>query len=289
MWSFLLVAPALAVVVLLFVYPLIFSVITAFGTETCKFNKFDKIISGFAAPNCDVTLANLFKAWDFYKVDVAYTVIIAVLSTALIGIISLAIGGYLTLGENPRAVAVLRWLYRWPLFIPFIVAAQLMRTFLAKNGMMNNIFVSMGFFDAFDAQSFLDWRGIIATFVWKQTPFVALLVSGAMAALDRSTFEAARNLGAGRVRILVEIVTPQILQTLVVGLILSFVIMLSVLSVPLMINAQQRTMITVDMQHQVNYFGDYGVANALGIISYVMTAAVAVIYLRMSVREQAQR
>ena len=42
------------------------------------------------------------------------------------------------LGENPRAVAALRWLYRWPLFIPFVVAGQLMRTFLAKNGMMNN-------------------------------------------------------------------------------------------------------------------------------------------------------
>ena len=54
---------------------------------------------------------------------------------------SIAIGGYLVLGEHPVAVAVLRWLYRWPLFIPFIVAGQLMRTFLAKNGMMNNILV----------------------------------------------------------------------------------------------------------------------------------------------------
>jgi hypothetical protein len=39
------------------------------------------------------------------------------LSSALIAVLSIAIAGYLTLGENPRAVAVLRWLYRWPLFI----------------------------------------------------------------------------------------------------------------------------------------------------------------------------
>ena len=56
----------------------------------------------------------------------------------------------------------------------------------------------------------LDWRGIVITFVWKQTPFVALLVAGAMASLDRSTIEAARNLGAGRLRILLEIVLPQV-------------------------------------------------------------------------------
>ena len=62
----------------------------------------------------------------------------------LIGFLSIAIGGYLTLGNNPTAVAILRWLYRWPLFIPFIVAGQLMRTFLAKNGMMNNMLIAAG-------------------------------------------------------------------------------------------------------------------------------------------------
>ena len=54
---------------------------------------------------------------------------------------SVAIAGYLTLGNNPLAVSILRWLYRWPLFIPFIVVGQILRTFLAKNGLMNNLFV----------------------------------------------------------------------------------------------------------------------------------------------------
>ena len=94
---------------------------------------------------------------------------------------SIAIGGYLTLGENPTAVAILAWLYRWPLFVPFIVAAQCMRTFLAKSGLINNTFVSLGLMDVASTQSFLDWRGIIVTFVWKQAPFVTLMVAGAMA------------------------------------------------------------------------------------------------------------
>ena len=101
-----------------------------------------------------------------------------------------------------------------------------------------------------------------------------------MASLDRSTIEAARNLGASRPRILVEIVVPQVRQTLLVGLILSFVIMMSVLSVPLMINAQSPTMITANMAFRINAYGDYGVANALGLISYLMTGAVSWIYLR---------
>jgi putative spermidine/putrescine transport system permease protein len=262
-----LVVPALLLVIALFIYPLAFSLVTAFEREGAW------------------TFANFTKAYDFYSLDIYFTVIIIGISTVLIGMISVAIGGYLTLGENPLAVAILKWLYRWPLFIPFIVAGQLMRTFLAKNGMMNNMFIEAGLLEPLQATSFLDWRGIVITFVWKQTPFVALLVAGAMASLDRSTIEAARNLGAKRLRILLQIVVPQVQQTLSVGLILSFVTMMSVLSVPMMLNAKTPTMLTVDMAFRINSYGDYGVANALGFISYLMTGVVAWVYLRQGVRK----
>jgi putative spermidine/putrescine transport system permease protein len=266
--SLALVGPALLILLALFVYPLGFSLVTAFVDEAGAW-----------------TVGNFAKAFEFYSRDILFTVVIVSLSTALIGLGAVAIGGYLVLGENPRAVAALRWLYRWPLFIPFVVAGQLMRTFLAKNGMMNNVFTGLGLYEPIDAVSFLDWRGIVVTFVWKQTPFAALLVAGAMAALDRATIEAARNLGASRLRVLLEIVVPQVRQTLAVALILSFVIMMSVLSVPLMINAQTPTMLTADMAFRINAYGDYGVANALGFISYLMTGVVAWIYLRQGVRQ----
>lgn len=268
LWSFALVLPALLTIGLLFIYPLGYSLVTAFSSEQ----------GGW-------TFGNFTKAFEFYSNDILFTVVIVALSTLFICFLAIAISGYLTLGENPRAVAILKWLYRWPLFIPFVVAGQLMRTFLAKNGLMNNMFVGSGLLEPLQTTSFLDWRGIVITFVWKQTPFVALLVAGAMASLDRSTIESARNLGAGRVRILVEIVVPQVRSTIAVGLILSFVVMMSVLSVPIMINAQTPTMLTVDMAFRINAYGDYGVANALGFISYLMTGVVAWIYLRQGVRE----
>jgi ABC-type spermidine/putrescine transport system permease subunit I len=263
---FLLVLPALVVVLALFVYPLSLSVISAFTTKTGE-----------------ATLDNFAKTAELYRDDIIFTFVIVVVSTAFIGMTSAAIGGYLILGENPRAVAALKWLYRWPLFIPFIVAAQCMRTFLAKNGIMNNTFDTLGIIDVHNAVGLLDWRGIIVTFVWKQTPFVALLVAGAMASLDRATIEAARNLGASRLRILIEIVLPQVSSAMVVGLILSFVTMLSVLSVPIMISGGAPTMITVDMAFRINSYSDYGVANALGLISYAMTGAAAWVYLRRGV------
>jgi len=266
-----LVAPALAVVVVLFIYPLAFS-----------------LASAFEPPGGGVGFANFAKAFELYDRDILFTPFLILLSTLIIGLISIAIGGYLTLGSHPVAVAALAWLYRWPLFVPFIVAAQCMRTFLAKNGLMNNSFVSLGLIDPEHTMGFLDWRGIVITFVWKQTPFVALMVAGAMAGLDRSTIDAARNLGASRPRILIEILVPQISGTLMVGLILSFVTMMSVLSVPLMLSGSAPNLLTVDMAYRINAQGDYGVANALGFISYVMTGLVGWIYLRRSVEERSR-
>ena len=262
-----LIAPALAVVALFFVAPLAMSVVVAFRGKN----------GGF-------TLEHFAKAFDFYSTDLLFTLAIVVLSTVLIGIVAIAIAGYLTLGGHPRSVAVLRWLYRWPLFIPFVVAGQVMRTFLAKNGMLNHVLTGTGLIDPLSAQSLLDWRGIVIAFVWKQAPFVTLLLAGAMASLEPQHIEAARNLGARRLRVLLDIVLPQVRGTLLVGLVLSFVTMLSVLSVPLMINPNSPTMITVDVAYRISTHGDYPVANALCLLTLGLSAIGAAFYLRHASR-----
>jgi ABC-type spermidine/putrescine transport system permease subunit I len=263
--AYALVAPALIVIALFFVLPLILSAVLAFRSK-----------------GGDLTWEHFEKAWELYRTDLLFTIGIVLLATVLIGLVSIAIAGYLTLGENSRAVAILRWLYRWPLFIPFIVTGQIMRTFLAKNGMMNHVLIGSGFIEPLSAQSFLDWRGIVIAFVWKQAPFVTLLLAGAMASIEPQHIEAARNLGARRLRVLIDIVLPQVRGTLLVGLVLSFVTMLSVLSVPMMINPNSPTMITVDVAYRISTLSDYAVANALCLMSLVVAAAGAWFYLQHS-------
>ena len=261
--ALLLITPGLALVAALFLYPLCFS-----------------LVSAFSGPEGGFSVQAFGKAFELYSGDILFTIVIVVTSCALTAVAAVAIAGTLTLSENPWVVGTLRALYRWPLFIPFVVTAQCMRTFLAKNGLMNNTFVSLGLMEPLQAVSYLDWRGIIITFVWKQTPFVALLLAGALASLDRATLEAGRNLGASRLRVLIELALPQAMPTLLVALVLTFVTMLSVLSVPMMVAGSQPTMLTVDMAFRINAYGDYATANALGVITYLISAGAAILYLR---------
>ena len=263
----LLIAPALLVIAVFFLVPLALSLVTS-----------------LQAKGGGWTLAHFEKSFELYTTDMLFTVAIVLLSSALIAAVAIAIAGYLTLGEHERTRNALRWLYRWPLFIPFVVTGQVMRTFLAKNGMLNHVLVGGGLIDPMAAQSLLDWRGIVIAFVWKQAPFVTLLLAGAMASIDVQHSEAARNLGAPRWRVLLEIVLPQVRGTLLVGVVLSFVTMLSVLSVPMMINPNSPTMMTVDVAYRISTHGDYAVANALCLVSLAFASLGAWVYLRHAVK-----
>lgn len=263
------IGPAAVMVLALFLYPLGFSIVSAFTSD-----------------DFSLTLSHFFKVFELYSNDIQFTVLIVLSSVVILAVLSIAISATIVLSPFKRLVVLLGVLYRLPLFIPFIVAAQMMRTFLAKNGLMNNTLVAAGLMTPFDTVSFLGWSGIIITFVWKQLAFTTLLISGAMAALDQNQIRAAQNLGASRIRILFQIMIPQVLPSIGVALVLSTVTIMSVLSVPLMIGVGTPTMITADMAFRVNSYGDYHVANALGMISYLICAALAWFYLRHTLKEK---
>jgi len=262
--AFLLVIPATLMIGIFFLWPLGYSLISAFTHET------------------GLTLAHFEKVFSLYSNDILFTLIIVLVSLAILALLSITISAVIVLSPCRRLVKALAFLYRLPLFIPFIVAAQMMRTFLAKNGLMNNTLVALGVMTPMETTSLLGWSGIIITFVWKQMAFTTLLISGAMAAVEPTHILAAKNLGASRMRILFDIILPQVLPTIGIAMVLSTVTMMSVLSVPLMIGTGTPTMMTVDMAFRVNSYGDYPVANAMGVISYLMCAAMSWFYLRHS-------
>ncbi|MFD2263129.1 ABC transporter permease [Lacibacterium aquatile] len=268
--SLAMIAPALVIVLGLFMFPLVLSIQQAF----------------IEPEGAGIGMANFVKAFALYGKDVLFTIVIVTVATALTALVSISMGGFLILSSGKYTVWILRWLFRMPLFVPFVVVAQMMRTFLAKFGLFNSLLMTVGVLTPDTATGWLDWRGIIFAFVWKQSAFATLVIGGAMASLDRSTIEAARDLGASKTRILLEIVIPQVKTTIAVTMVLSFVMMLSVLSVPIMLGTESPTMITVDMAWRVNSYRDYGVANALGVVSLLMASSVAWFYLRHAAREK---
>ncbi len=261
--GFLLVLPAFLILVFLYVYPLIRAIWTSFIKDG------------------QLSWANYEKAFEIYSRDIVYSVAMTTGTVVVVLALSILLASYLRFKEW-RFLDVM---YRLPLFIPFLIVGHAMRIFLAPHGTLNTLLTRILKINELPGFS-RSWIGLLWTFVWVMTPYAALIVLGAFRALDNSYIDAARNLGACRAKVVFTVIIPMCRPSIMVAAILTFVRTISSLTIPVMIGPNTPNMITVDMMFRINFFNDWGVANALGVISYLIVVVLAVYYLRFMAAER---
>ncbi len=264
---FLLLLPAVGFMLALYAYPFVSSIYRSF---------LDK--------EGTLTLANYAKAWERYSSDVFFSLGVSILSTVIAAVLSIVLAAYLRLTTG-RFARLIGAVYRLPIFIPFVVVAQMMRTFLAPHGLLNIFLAQMGLLNLDAPLQLFNWKGLTFGFVWKQAAFMTLIVLSGFEMVDDSYIEAARSVGARLPQVIIRILMPMSRATISVALILAFTSTVGTFTLPYMLIAGEPTTVTVDIAHRVNYFGDWGVANALGSITYLMVLVTAVYYLRYTVRK----
>lgn len=223
------------------------------------------------------TLRNYYLVWRLYRYDVLYTLWIAFFSLVAVLGIAVILCGYLRIRTN-RAV---EFLFKIPLFIPFVVVGHAMRVLLAPRGTLNSVLSQFGLVNLNDPPSIaFGWMGIAAALIWKNLALAVLLVLGAYRSVDETYLEAARNFGASAFRQIRDVLMPMSAASLAVASAFMFTSMLASFSVPLMIGSgEPPQMLMIDVYYRINYQGDYGTANALGVVSYLMAMGVAGYYL----------
>jgi ABC-type sugar transport system permease subunit len=224
------------------------------------------------------TLRNYYLVWRLYRYDVLYTLWIASFSLAAVLGIAVLLCGYLRIHIN-RPV---EFLFKIPLFIPFVVVGHAMRVLLAPKGTLNSVLSQIGLINLSDPPSIaFGWMGISVSLIWKNLALAVLLVLGAYRSVDETYLEAARNFGASAFRQIRDILLPMSAASLAVASAFMFTSMLASFSVPLMIGSgEPPQMVMIDVYYRINYQGDYGTANALGVVSYLLAMGVAGYYLR---------
>lgn len=265
---FLLLLPAVGLMLALYAYPFVSS-----------------IYRSFLSAKGVLTLANYAKVGDLYLRDVLFSLEVSLLSTTIAAVLSIALGAYLRLATGWIARLV-GFIYRLPIFIPFVVVAQMMTSFLAPHGLLNIFLAQTGLVNLEAPLELLNWKGLTFGFVWKQAPFMTLIVLSGFQMIDDTYIEAARSVGARMHQVITRILIPMSRATISVALILAFTSTVGTFTLPYMlIGGKVPTTVTVDIAHRVTYFGDYGVANALGTIAYLMVVLTAIYYLRYAVRK----
>lgn len=163
---------------------------------------------------------------DAFAASLRFTLAFAAAATAISAIGALALAA----GLHGRA----RWLraaVASAVPLPHLVAASLAMFWFAPGGIAERLIGSLPFDVVGDRRGL----GIVAVYVFKELPFLTLLV---LAAWDRATIdatEAAAALGAGRFRRFADIVVPRVAPTLAAGALIVAAFTVGATEVPLVV------------------------------------------------------
>lgn len=119
-----------------------------------------------------------------------------------------------------------KYLYKLPLMVPYTVGIALAVIMLGNGGMLSRMMAFAGLIgDPSEFPQILKTHygwGIIAVYVWKQTPFVTLTIYAVLLGVGRETEEAAAVLGANRRQIFFQVTLPQILPGIITSTLIIF-------------------------------------------------------------------
>lgn len=266
---FYLLFPAVSFMLLIYGYPFVSSIVTSFIGELGTFS-----------------MEHYVKTLDLYLKDILFTFAVTVFNTLLSIALAISFSVYLRLSDSPIS-KFLGKIYKLGIFIPFVVVSQMMRSFLAPHGILNLLLARIGLINIDKPLQLFNFLGLSFGFIWKLVPFAVLIVYGGFQMIDNSYVEAARSTGAGLFRVVTKILIPMNRASIMVALVLVYAQIVSTFTLPYMlIGGKIPTTITVDIAHRVNYFRDFGVANSLGVISYLLVLFTAIYYLRSSMQNQ---
>ena len=217
----------------------------------------------------------------------------AVYNTAVFSLWSVSIGAVVGVimalvlnAEYPfrglvRAAVLIPWA------IPTIVSARIWGWMLNDQfGIINDAFMSVGLISekvTWIAQPRLAMAWVVVVDVWKNAPFVALLVLAALQMISKDIYEAARLDGINPVKVFFRVTLPLIWPALLVAVLFRLLDALRVFDIIYVLTANApgtKTMSIVSYENMI-IFDQFGYGSAQSTILFFIVAVCAVVIIQV--------
>lgn len=272
---YLLVAPALAVLLALSIYPLIYSVTISLQQET--------------ASGVVWTLAHFKRlATDnFFRTAMAHTFIYAAVALAFEFFFGLILA--LLLNQQIRGRGLFRASLLVPMMLPSVVVGIVWRLLLnpdfgAINGTLKWLGVNTEHL-TWTASPRLALLSVIAVDVWQWTPFVFLVLLAGLQAIPQEPYEAALIDGSSRWQTFRHVTLPLLKPAILIVLLLRTMDLLRVFDQIFILTeggpAFATEMISLYIYRAAFRFFDFGYAAAMSFVLLALTNVVSLVYIRI--------
>ncbi|AZR72144.1 hypothetical protein BBF96_01275 [Anoxybacter fermentans] len=190
--------------------------------------------------------SQVLKNPDFL-VNFKYTLFIASISTLLSTIIGVLLAMLLVV--KAREWQNLRLLYKLPMMVPHMVAAFMITDFLNQGGLIARLLFHLGLIERMEQFPILVYDryglGIILVYLWKEIPFITLMVFSVMEKINTHFWDAAANLGASSIQIWTKIILPLSWPSIISAAIIVFAFTFGAFEIPYLVGSIYPTTLSV--------------------------------------------
>jgi ABC-type sugar transport system permease subunit len=268
--AWLLLAPALVLLTAVAVGPLLVTIWEAFHLHDLRMPWLGRPFVGLGNYRTAMMDARLHEA-------VLHTVGFAVASVSLELVLGMALALALDALSRGRAAARIIVLLPWAL--PTVVAALVWRFMFDSQGIASVVYQD------WLSRPYSAWVPIVLGDVWKSTPFVALLLLAGLQGIDSSLYEAARMDGASRWRRFTHITLPLLRPAIVVALVFRTLDAFRVFDLVYVLTGGGPGTATevISLYAFTALLQDlrFGYGSALSVITFALTFALALAYVRL--------
>ena len=177
-----------------------------------------------------------------------------------------------------------------PLVLPHIAVGFLAVLFLAKTGLVASVAYRLGLIDSFEAFPGLLYTAsgidLISAYVYKETPFVMVMVYAMLVRFDRRQIDTARMLGASPPRIFFSLVLPFIMPAINTTFIILFIFTFGGFDLPFVLGDSYPGMLSIRV-YELFFQRDIAqrpVAMAMLSLIFLFSLLFIAAYLRLSAR-----
>ena len=140
-------------------------------------------------------------------------------------------------------------LYRVPIAVPHIVAALLIYNIFSQTGILPRILFEIGLIQDQDQFPSVLYEpngvGIIAAYIWKEIPFVALTTYTVLSSVSKKLSYVAYNLGANKKQVFIYVLLPLIMPSVLSSFIIIFAFSFGAYELPLLLGPTQPNALAV--------------------------------------------
>lgn len=198
--------------------------------------------------------------------------------------VALALVTAFALRRRLRGRRVLGFIYQLPLTVPHLVVAVGALMLFSQSGLVSRLLYSLGFIEGtaeFPIVVYDDYGvAVIFVYVWKQIPFIGLIVLAVLQSTGEDYEEVARTLGAGRRKTFFHVLLPLVLPGILPGSVIIFAYVFGSFEVPLLLGKSYPAMLSVfAYQNYVDVdLSMRPIAMAAGILIAVVCMTLILIY-----------